>query len=217
MPKDAQVKLLRVLQEKEVGRVGDRGTAYPVDVRVIAATNVDLPQAVARGGFREDLYFRLAVAVIHVPPLRERGGDVRLLIERFLDTANEEIRPKEEPRTLSVNAIKTLVAHRWPGNVRELQHTIARMVLWSTKTVMDVRDVNESLLMRPAGSSAQGPEGLLSRPIGDGVDMKALEAELYRHYVAEACKRSQADVRTRRQRLLGTSPTNYWNWHKKYL
>ena len=216
LPKDAQVKLLRVLQEQKVRRVGDTATAYSVDVRVIAATNVELPQAVARGDFREDLYFRLAVAVIHVPPLRERGGDLRLLIDRFLKTANEEIRGDEEPRTLSVNAIKTLVAHRWPGNVRELQHTIARMVLWSTKPVMDVRDASEAILMRPSGSASHGDEDLLGRPMGEGVDIKALEAELYRHYVARAFE-AAGGRKNKAAELLGTSSVNYWNWYRKYI
>ncbi|MDE5832541.1 MAG: sigma-54 dependent transcriptional regulator, partial [Desulfovibrio sp.] len=112
-----QVKILRVLQEKEIERVGGTGVKK-VDVRVVAATNRNLEEEVARGRFREDLFYRLNVIPIHLPPLRERGSDILILANHFLDVfCQKKDRP---PLTLSADAKKILSAYSWPGNVREL-------------------------------------------------------------------------------------------------
>lgn len=117
-----QIKLLRVLQNKEFKRVG--GTAdIKVDVRVIAASNQDLVQEVGRGTFREDLYYRLNVIPIHLPPLRERKEDISLLVECYLKKLNADNGRKK----ISPEAIKSLTSYRWPGNVRELENTIERL------------------------------------------------------------------------------------------
>jgi Nif-specific regulatory protein len=123
-----QVKLLRVLQEREIERVGDVRT-IPVNVRIIAATNEDLDDAVRAGTFREDLYYRLNVVVVRLPPLRERREDIPRLINHFLDKYNT-INSRELCR-LSQEMVDLLVRYPWPGNVRELENTIERAVVLS--------------------------------------------------------------------------------------
>ena len=126
LPRDMQVKILRALQERCVDRVG--GTRpISVDARVIAATNVDLQQAVAQGSFREDLYYRLNVVPIHLPALRERIDDIPLLIEHFLRKFNSRL-GKQVVR-VSPEALAALLEHSWPGNIRELENLMERSVL----------------------------------------------------------------------------------------
>src|SRR5919204_1441791 len=121
-----QAKLLRVLQEREFERVGS-STSIKVDVRVIAATNKDLRAEVEAGRFREDLYHRLAVITIHVPPLRERKDDIPLLVEHFLQ--KHRFTDASAPARMSEEALQRLLDYDWPGNVRELEHTIQRAVV----------------------------------------------------------------------------------------
>ena len=124
-----QVKLLRVLQEREFERVGDHQT-IKVDVRVIAATNVDLEQEVAKGSFREDLYYRLNVVTLLLPPLRSRREDIPRLIDYFLDKFNKE--NARDLKKISRDVLNTLLRYPWQGNVRELENTIERAVVMST-------------------------------------------------------------------------------------
>jgi len=128
MPLALQVKLLRVLQERELERVGDHKT-IKVDVRVIAATNLNLEQEVSRGTFREDLYYRLNVVTLSLPPLRNRREDTPLLIDYFLQRYNQE--NKRDLRKISREVLNTLLRYPWPGNVRELENTIERAVVLS--------------------------------------------------------------------------------------
>ena len=132
-----QVKLLRALEEGEVRPVGAT-RPVKIDVRVVAATNVDLARAVEAGRFRQDLYYRLSVVVIRLPPLRDRRPDIPLLIEAFLTNACARAR---RDRRLSTAAADVLRNHAWPGNVRELENTIERLVLFSPGTVIDVEDL----------------------------------------------------------------------------
>ena len=122
-----QVKLLRVLQEAEVRPVGGSRTV-PVDARVVAATNVDLEKAVAEHRFRHDLYYRLSVIVIRLPPLRERRADIPLLITQFLRASSAR---RGRTVTITDGAVEALTAYDWPGNVRELENTIERLVVFS--------------------------------------------------------------------------------------
>jgi two-component system nitrogen regulation response regulator GlnG len=126
MPVELQAKLLRVLQEREVDRVGG-ARPLSVDVRIVAATNADLARSVEEGRFRRDLYYRLAVVPIRLPPLREREGDVVLLARHFIAKYGEQL--KGRPLTLGKDAEPLLVAHAWPGNVRELQNVIQRALI----------------------------------------------------------------------------------------
>ena len=132
-----QVKLLRVLQEGEVRPVGG-SRLVKVDVRVVAATNVDLEREVAAQRFRQDLFYRLSVIVIRVPALRDRREDIPLLIQTFLQNACARAGKRIE---LSPSAISALTAYRWPGNVRELENTIERLVVFSRGSVIDVSDL----------------------------------------------------------------------------
>jgi two-component system response regulator HydG len=134
LPLDLQGKLLKALEEKRVRRLGAT-RAIDVDVRIIAATNTDLREAVRAGQFREDLYYRLSVLVIHLPPLRERGDDVVLLAEHFLDTFSREY---EVPRPeLTPELRRRLREYAWPGNVRELRNAIERALLLSEDGRLD--------------------------------------------------------------------------------
>jgi transcriptional regulator with GAF, ATPase, and Fis domain len=116
-----QLKLLRVLQEKEFERVGDN-KPVKIDVRIISATNKDLKQLVDQGKFREDLYYRLKVFPIHVPPLRERKDDIPLLVDHFIKRFNEE--NNKQVRSCSPEAMKAILNHSWPGNIRELENAL---------------------------------------------------------------------------------------------
>ncbi len=153
LPQPLQVKLLRVLQEREVVRVGAR-TPIQIDVRVIAATNVDLTAAVAEGRFRQDLFFRLNVATVAIPPLRERPADLRVLSEHFLAIYRQKLQRPD--LVLSEAAHRALAAHPWPGNIRELENVIHNAVLLASGPTVDAGD----LRIAPPGGSAS-PEGAL--------------------------------------------------------
>src|SRR5262245_31315692 len=126
LPMETQVLLLRVLQEREFERVGGT-TSLAADVRVVAATNRDLRQAIAEGSFRSDLYYRLAVFPLEMPPLRERGGDLRLLVEHFVRSAARRV--GKTIRDIDPQSLGQLEAYSWPGNVRELQNVIESSVI----------------------------------------------------------------------------------------
>jgi transcriptional regulator with PAS, ATPase and Fis domain len=133
MQPSLQVKLLRVLQEKEIERIGGRET-IKVDVRIIAATNVNLEKAIAEGKFRLDLYYRLNVFPVILPPLRERKEDIPLLVSHFIKMyAKKANRPTEG---IAGDALARLMDYSWPGNVRELQNLIERSVLMSNETIL---------------------------------------------------------------------------------
>src|SRR5437763_10903587 len=129
MSQALQMKLLRVLQEREFERVGDSHTTK-VDVRVIAATNSDLHQLVADGQFREDLYYRLNVIPVQLPPLRERKEDIPLLVQHFLDKYYADAAPRDgaAPITVSQDAMRRLMSFPWPGNVRQLENAVERAI-----------------------------------------------------------------------------------------
>lgn len=141
LPLAMQVKLLRVLQEREVVRVGSR-RAIPIDVRLIAATNVNLEEAVAAKHFREDLYYRLQVVKIDLPPLRERKGDILPLAKYFLKLYEQRL---GYPAThLNPQALDALLAHSWPGNIRELENVLHHALLVCQNNEIHVRDLHFS-------------------------------------------------------------------------
>ncbi len=153
MPLNLQVKVLRVLQEREIERLGGN-TSIPINIRVISATNGDPRRGCAEGLFREDLYYRLNVASIDIPPLRKRGSDILLLFEYFALRAAE--RYKREAPSLTSEAITTLMAHPWPGNVRELKNTAERYVLSSLPAqdrITNILRPTETAISQPRGSS----------------------------------------------------------------
>ncbi|MBI2406868.1 MAG: sigma-54-dependent Fis family transcriptional regulator [Gemmatimonadetes bacterium] len=142
-----QVKLLRVLQQREIIPVGATD-AVPIDVRIIAATNRDLEEEIKRGAFRRDLFYRLNVIAMHLPPLRDRRDDIPLLAEAFLQAA--AVQRGEPPKRLSEDALDLLGDYAWPGNVRELENALERAVILSTGPVIGVTALPERLAERRA-------------------------------------------------------------------
>ncbi|MBD3224607.1 MAG: GAF domain-containing protein, partial [Caldithrix sp.] len=132
---ELQAKMLRVLQNKEIKRLGENTVRY-VDVRIIAATNRDLAQMVKRGEFRQDLYYRLNVVNIHVPPLRERKQDIPLLIDHIMRKEGDE-----SNKTISKPALKKLLNYHWPGNVRQLENIIRRAAILTTSSQIEAEDI----------------------------------------------------------------------------
>lgn len=211
LPLDAQVRLLRVLQSGEVFPVG-ADKPVRVDVRVVAATNRNLVEEVAAGRFREDLFYRIAVGVLHLPPLRERKGDLVLLAEALLDQINKEAtrQPGFENKTLSVKAKNIILGHPWRGNVRELYSTLLRASLWSKGTKITDSDLEAALFKSPG----KGPD-VLERELGKDFYLQELMDDVARHYIKRALEQT-GDNRTKAAELLGFS--NYQtlnNWMKK--
>ncbi len=161
LPLELQPKLLRVLDRREVQRIGE-STVRKVDVRVVAATHRDLKTMVSSGAFREDLYFRLSVMAVELPALRERGDDILLLAEKFIADTARRI-PGRAPPLLSTAARQALLRHPWPGNVRELKNTIERAT-YLAKGPIEPADL---LLGRPAGTRQAEPAAAPSQPAGD--------------------------------------------------
>lgn len=215
LPLNLQVKLLRVLQEGQVVRVGE-SKPIPVDVRIISATNRNLTDEVTQGRFREDLFFRLAVAVIRLPPLRERPGDLNLLLDHLMDKINREsaAEPAWESKKLSAGAKNLLLQHTWPGNIRELQNTLTRAVVWSDGTTISQEDIHEALLEAPSRSSPA--DNILNQSIQGGFDLQSVISKVAHHYLTRALKEANGN-KSRAAELLGLgSYQTLNNWTKKY-
>jgi DNA-binding NtrC family response regulator len=192
LKRDLQVKLLRTLQEREILRVG--GTErVKVDVRIVAATNHDLESAVREGRFREDLYYRLNVITIALPPLRERRTDIPLLVEHFVDKHGGG----DRKRSVSEEALKVLVNYDWPGNVRELEAVIERSLLLGEGDVIQPADLPPAVR---AGITHRG-RGPATLEIPEaGIDLEGVERAL----IAKALEKTAGNV-SRAARLLGLS------------
>ena len=157
-----QSKLLRVLQEREVVRLGSR-RAIPIDVRLITATNVDLERAMAAGRFREDLYYRIKVASIALPPLPERPGDIAPLVHHFLNTYSERLNLGET--TLAPSAMDLIRRYPWPGNIRELENVIHYPLLVSVGGVVKAEDLHLPHLATSPGKSPPHSGGSLEEAL----------------------------------------------------
>jgi DNA-binding NtrC family response regulator len=166
-----QAKLLRALQEREIRRVGAERT-IKVNARVIAATNRNLKDAVEKGRFREDLYFRLGAFVIEVPPLRERREDIPPLVHDFVRRA--AVRVKKDVQTVSAEAMTALMNYRWPGNVRELEHAIERAVIVARGTSIRLRELPPEVLHKSRESQT-----------GDSLDLNAQERTMIERALAQ--------------------------------
>jgi transcriptional regulator with PAS, ATPase and Fis domain len=215
LPKPAQVRFLRALQEQEVTRVGAT-QSIGVDVRIVAATNRSLIEEVAAGRFREDLFYRLAVAVIQLPPLREREDDAGLLLDRLLHQVNRESEsePGYEPKQLSVTARNLLLQHRWPGNIRELLNTLRRAAVWTPGSLIDLDDARDALLPSPGDSTGGDP--ILAQDVGQGVDLTGIIDQVARHYLEEAMQVTGGN-KARAAKLLGFgNATTLTNWLKRH-
>ncbi|MDO4683244.1 MAG: sigma 54-interacting transcriptional regulator [Lautropia sp.] len=213
LPLALQVRLLRVLQEKEVCRLGS-SKPKPVDVRIIAATNRHLPSEVRAHRFREDLFHRLAIGILNLPPLRDRDGDLGLLMDRVLERINAEAstQPGYEHKELSAGARKLLLQYAWPGNVRELHNTLLRASIWAPGSSIRSENVKEALNQ----VALPRHDSILDRPLGNGFSLKSLIAEVCCHYLQKAAEQSSGKKMLEAE-LLGFS--NYQtlvNWKKKY-
>jgi transcriptional regulator with PAS, ATPase and Fis domain len=199
LPLSTQAKLLRVLQEKVIERVGDH-RPIPVNVRIISATNQDLSRLMAEGRFREDLFYRINVIPIHIPPLRERREDIPLLVEAFIE--RNRLKSRKPINGISKEALDLLVAYHWPGNVRELINVIDyAFVLCHEKDILPehLPDVlNHRTLPR-----SKGGKGL---PASQARDKEAL---------LEAMQQA-AGNKSEAARILGVSRVTLWKWLKHY-
>jgi len=216
LPLQAQVKLLRAVQEGAVQKLGSTKTRK-VDFRIIAATNRNIQEEVAKGNFREDLFHRLAVGVLNLPPLRERKGDMDLLIDYFLDRINRDLESKTRwiHKKLSAGARNLLHQQPWPGNVRELYNTLCRAVIWTPDEVIYAEDIKDTIF--PVISTTRcEQEQILGRSLDGGVDLPQIMAEVARHYLTRALLQAQGN-KTLAARLVGLpSYQTFTNWMKKY-
>jgi len=159
IPVEMQVKLLRAIQESEFERVGGIKT-IKVDVRLITATNRDLEHEVREGNFREDLYYRLNVVPLRIPPLRERSADIPRLVRHIIEKFN--LRLKKAVEGISDEALAVLQCHSWPGNIRELENVLERTILFCKTSSIDIGDLPAEFVQPPAGDGAPGADD--SRP-----------------------------------------------------
>jgi DNA-binding NtrC family response regulator len=209
MPLALQVKLLRVLQEGEVRRIGE-SQPRAVDVRIIAATHVDIARAVAEGRFREDLYYRLNVIALQTPPLRDRQEDIAQLAYHFL--RRHAAKQKRRIDGISTSALARLQAYGWPGNVRELENAIERAVVLTRGSVIETDVLPETLQDASRGTGA--PVGQLSAQPFQAAKALAIEAFEAR-YVREALERSDGNV-SEAARLAGLDRSNFRRLARRY-
>jgi transcriptional regulator with PAS, ATPase and Fis domain len=198
LPIDLQAKLLRALQEREIRPVGSN-ERVTISARVIAATNRDLEGAVRNGSFRQDLFFRLNVVQIKLPPLRERKTDIPLLVNAFLEKFTQT---GTRIHTISSDAMARLVAYDWPGNVRELENAIERAVALSSGPILQIADLPSNLQF---GSSDRFPEKDEVMPL----------EELERRAILRALRESNGD-KLAAARLLGIGKTTLYRKLKQY-
>jgi transcriptional regulator with PAS, ATPase and Fis domain len=197
-----QAKLLRVLQEKEVRPVGSN-ERETVDVRVVAATNRDLEAAYRAGTFRKDLYFRLNVVTVHLPPLRDRRSDIPVLVHHFLDRYAKASQMQVTPA-----AMKSLLQYDWPGNVRELENCIARAVTLGDGKTIDVSD------LPPAIRTEQTETGSSRAPEAGSVSTTAL-AEMERMTILRVFEQAHGD-KVLAGKMLGISRATLYRKLKRY-
>jgi DNA-binding NtrC family response regulator len=208
MPLHLQMKLLRALQEQEVERVGSTRQTK-LNVRIISATNADLTEKIERSEFREDLYYRLNVIPIHLPPLRERREDIPLLAKHFLKKICAEMRTPE--LELSNEAIRDLEAYEWPGNVREMENVIERAVALSEGTVLASQDLPPQI----AGSLEEGHHLPSFNITEDGIDLPDTVAEIEKDLIRQAMVRSN-NVKAKAASLLNINRTTLVEKIKRY-
>ncbi|MBL8140517.1 MAG: sigma-54-dependent Fis family transcriptional regulator [Acidobacteria bacterium] len=225
MSAKTQAKVLRVLQEGEVERLGSSRT-LKVDVRVIAATNKDLEAEIAKGNFREDLYYRLSVIPIHVPPLRERREDIALLVKHFVDLFARE--NNFRPKRFTVAAFEVLQQQPWKGNIRELKNTVERMLIMSPGETIDVADLRSLRVEArgdagvPAGVGASGsavPAGVpAARPPAVGErpgTLREFKEAAERAFIVEKLREQQWNI-SKTAELIDTPRSNLYKKIEQY-
>jgi two-component system response regulator HydG len=202
LPVDLQAKLLRAIQEKEIRPVGST-KQIPINVRILAATNRDLEQAVAQGTFRRDLYFRLNVLSLRIPSLRERRQDIPILAGHFLERLS---RNSAEERILSDDALKAMLAYDWPGNVRELENCLERACAFTTGPTLHVGDLPPAVSQLQASPSAGN---------GDSSNKIVPMAELEKQTILNTIAQLNGD-KLLAARLLGIGKTTLYRKLKEY-
>jgi two-component system, NtrC family, response regulator HydG len=205
MPISIQVKLLRVLESGEIVRVGTN-EPIKVNVRLISATHRDLSDAITEGQFRQDLYHRLKVVSVKLPPLRERRDDIPLLIEHFLKEFTASHAKAVTAITPAVR--KVLMAYSWPGNVRELRNTIESMIVIDADGQLDLDDLTEDLQALTSSGRSDGPAGV------DSLVGKSLE-EIEQHYIVESLKRTGGN-REEAAKILGIGERTLYRKIREY-
>ena len=218
MPTSLQVKLLRVLAEREIDRIGSTKPT-PIDIRVITATHRNLEESIKEGSFREDLFYRLNIIPINLPPLRERKTDIPLLANHFLKQFNRTAIPK----TISDEAMQFLVNYSWPGNIRELANFIERMVVLSIGSTITPRDLPEKVLgdtpkekWQPLEEDKEGnPAQILQQSLRqsfhvgipeEGINLKKMVEEFEKELLLEALEKT-GWVKNKAANLLGLNRT----------
>ena len=207
MPLHLQPKLLRAVEQKQAERVG--GTKpIQYDVRIIAATNQELEQRVQDGAFRSDLYYRLNVATLILPPLRERKSDLPLLAEFFLDRANRRL--GTDIVGVSQEAMEIFYNYDWPGNVRQFANAVERAAIFCTSTRITPAEVDQAFSnARPVADTA------MLLPTGEGLPLKQALID-YEKMLIESALRACGGVQTEAASALGVSAKNLWNKLKKH-
>jgi len=211
MPLNGQVKILRTLNDGILRRLGDT-QEKSIDVRIIGATNRNLSTEVAEARFREDLFYRLAVIILKLPPLRERRGDLSPLLDTILGQVNEKLSngPDYKHKKFSIKAKNIMVKHSWPGNAREMFNTIMRICVWCQSKTINEEDINQALLPSPQKQN----DDILSQPLGEGFNLQEILNFISSHYIQRALKET-GDVKKKAAALLGFK--NYQtldNWIK---
>ncbi len=208
LPLSAQVKLLRVLQEGEIDKIG-RTDKIKVDVRVIAATNKNLLQSIKEKTFREDLFFRLNVITLHIPPLRERPEDIPDLMQYYLGHFSSEM--GLEPPEITEEAMRYLQAFEWPGNVRQLQNVVQRL-LFNTNGFADLKDIKEALGLFAADGD-ESPEDRFRWDKENIIPWREMERNLKRSYFQFVRRQVASDAEAARD--LGLAPPNFYRMCKE--
>jgi two-component system response regulator HydG len=198
LPVDLQAKLLRALQEREIRPVGATDRVR-IDLRIIAATNRDLEAAIRTGAFRQDLYFRLNVVQVKLPPLRERKSDIPLLVNFFLEKFSDAQRPIH---TISEDAMRRLMAYDWPGNVRELENAVERAVALGSGPILHIADLPSNLQLGPSEKMLESNE------------LTTLD-EMERRAILRALRETNGD-KLAAARLLGIGKTTLYRKLKQY-
>jgi len=199
LPHNLQVKLLRALQDEEIRRIGE-ARPIPVDVRIIAATVRNLSEEVALGRFREDLFYRLNVLCINVPPLRERKEDIPYLVDHFVKKNNQKLGLNVEGVT--ARAMERLIFYSWPGNVRELENSIERAMILCEGKRIDLEDLSLEEDGRISISSGEGIEGILE--MNKSLSIKEWSREIEKRLILKALERTDGN-RTRAAKILEIS------------
>lgn len=211
---DLQVKLLRAIQEKEICPVGSQ-SSLKVDVRIITATHKNLIDEVAKGNFRSDLFYRLGVAIIHIPPLRERGRDIDCLIDYYLDRINKEFSGQvsyKGPKNITSAGRIVLRNYHWPGNVRELENTLKRAAMWTPDLEINKQDILDSII------NIQSPmkSDILNQSLGPHLKINDLIDIVATHYLRRAWKESGGN-KSRAAELIGLGNHQTFDaWMKKH-